>query len=138
MTGQFVKGLIVVVIGAGIVSSIDNVLRPAILSGRTQMNGLLMFLSLLGGVSVFGAARTGARSTRYGVSHCTIRWYTGPARSSISRPMSREVQAIERIFAPTGAGASSSTGRPSLFDARRMVASATLVRSMSVAPLTPR
>jgi predicted PurR-regulated permease PerM len=54
VTGQFVKGLIVVVVGAGIVSSIDNVLRPAILSGRTQMNGLLMFLSLLGGVSVFG------------------------------------------------------------------------------------
>jgi predicted PurR-regulated permease PerM len=54
VTGQFVKGLIVVVVGAGIVSSIDNLLRPAILSGRTQMNGLLMFLSLLGGVSAFG------------------------------------------------------------------------------------
>ncbi len=54
MTGQLVKGVIVVVVGAGIVSSIDNVLRPAILSGRTQMNGLLMFLSLLGGVSAFG------------------------------------------------------------------------------------
>ena len=54
VTGQLVKGIIVVVVGAGIVSSIDNVLRPAILSGRTQMNGLLMFLSLLGGVSAFG------------------------------------------------------------------------------------
>jgi predicted PurR-regulated permease PerM len=53
-TGQLVKGIIVVVVGAGIVSSIDNVLRPAILSGRTQMNGLLMFLSLLGGASAFG------------------------------------------------------------------------------------
>jgi predicted PurR-regulated permease PerM len=54
VTGQFVKGLIVVVVGAGIVSTIDNVLRPAILSGRTQMNGLLMFLSLIGGVTAFG------------------------------------------------------------------------------------
>jgi predicted PurR-regulated permease PerM len=53
-TGQFVKGFIVVVVGAGIVSTIDNVLRPAILSGRTQMNGLLMFLSLIGGVTAFG------------------------------------------------------------------------------------
>ena len=35
-------------------ASIDNVLRPAILSGRAQMNGLLMFISLLGGVSLFG------------------------------------------------------------------------------------
>jgi predicted PurR-regulated permease PerM len=53
-TEQLLKGVIVIVVGAGIVSSIDNILRPAILSGRTQMNGLLMFLSLLGGVSVFG------------------------------------------------------------------------------------
>jgi predicted PurR-regulated permease PerM len=53
-TGQVVKGAILVVIGGTIVGSIDNFLRPAILSGRTQMNGLLMFMSLLGGVSVFG------------------------------------------------------------------------------------
>jgi predicted PurR-regulated permease PerM len=41
-------------LGAGVVGTIDNVLRPLILSGRTQMNGLVMFISLLGGVSVFG------------------------------------------------------------------------------------
>ena len=35
-------------------ASIDNVLRPVMLSGRAQMNGLLMFISLLGGVSLFG------------------------------------------------------------------------------------
>jgi predicted PurR-regulated permease PerM len=53
-TGQLVKGVILGVLGVTIVGSIDNFLRPAILSGRTQMNGLLMFISLLGGVSVFG------------------------------------------------------------------------------------
>ena len=53
-TGQIVKGIILVVLGGAVVGSIDNILRPAILSGRTQMNGLLMFISLLGGVSVFG------------------------------------------------------------------------------------
>ena len=42
------------VLGGVVVGSIDNILRPAILSGRAQMNGLLMFISLLGGVSVFG------------------------------------------------------------------------------------
>jgi predicted PurR-regulated permease PerM len=30
------------------------VLRPALLAGRAQMNGLLMFVSLLGGVAMFG------------------------------------------------------------------------------------
>jgi predicted PurR-regulated permease PerM len=53
-TEQFVKGVVLTVIGVVIIGSIDNVVRPAILSGRAQMNGLLMFISLLGGVSVFG------------------------------------------------------------------------------------
>ena len=53
-TGQVGKGVILVVLGATIVGTIDNLLRPAILSGRAQMNGLLMFISLLGGVSIFG------------------------------------------------------------------------------------
>jgi predicted PurR-regulated permease PerM len=53
-TGQFLKGLLLAVLGGTIVASIDNVLRPALLSGRAKMNGLLMFISLLGGVSVFG------------------------------------------------------------------------------------
>ena len=53
-TGQLVKGVVLAVLGVTIVGSIDNFLRPAILSGRAQMNGLLMFISLLGGVSVFG------------------------------------------------------------------------------------
>ena len=53
-TGQVVKGVVLAVLGATIVASIDNFLRPVILSGRAQMNGLLMFISLLGGVSVFG------------------------------------------------------------------------------------
>jgi predicted PurR-regulated permease PerM len=53
-TGQVVTGVVLAVLGGTIVASIDNVLRPAILSGRAQMNGLLMFISLLGGVSLFG------------------------------------------------------------------------------------
>ena len=53
-TGHVVKGVALAVLGGVVVGSIDNFLRPAILSGRAQMNGLLMFISLLGGVSVFG------------------------------------------------------------------------------------
>ena len=53
-TDQVMKGVVLTVLGGTIVASIDNVLRPIILSGRARMNGLLMFLSLLGGVSLFG------------------------------------------------------------------------------------
>jgi predicted PurR-regulated permease PerM len=52
-SGQLMKGVMLAVLGT-LIATIDNVLRPAILSGRAQMNGLLMFISLLGGVSVFG------------------------------------------------------------------------------------
>jgi len=53
-TGHLAKGVTLALLGAFVVASIDNVLRPAILSGRARMNGLLMFISLLGGVSAFG------------------------------------------------------------------------------------
>ena len=53
-TGSLVRGIILVGAGVGIVSAADNVLRPLLLSGRSQMNGLLLFISLLGGVFAFG------------------------------------------------------------------------------------
>jgi predicted PurR-regulated permease PerM len=53
-TEQYVKGVVLIVLGAGVIGTIDNIVRPVILSGRAQMNGLLMFISLLGGVSLFG------------------------------------------------------------------------------------
>ena len=34
--------------------SIDNILRPLILSGRTSINGLVIFFGLLGGAAAFG------------------------------------------------------------------------------------
>jgi len=51
-TGRLGAGIVLAVLGATVVSSIDNFLRPAILSGRTEMSGLLMFISLLGGGSI--------------------------------------------------------------------------------------
>jgi len=53
--GAVGRGLIVAALGFGIVSAVDNVLRPMLLSGHTAMNGLLVFVSLLGGMAVFGA-----------------------------------------------------------------------------------
>jgi len=52
--GDFVRALILVVLGLAVVSMADNVVRPMLLSGRAHMNGLVIFVSLLGGLSVFG------------------------------------------------------------------------------------
>jgi predicted PurR-regulated permease PerM len=54
LTGEVGRGVALLIIGAGGISMIDNFLRPMLLAGRTQMNGLLVFISLLGGMGAFG------------------------------------------------------------------------------------
>ena len=53
-TGDIVRGVILVAVGVGVIGMADNVLRPLLLSGRTTMHGLLVFVSLLGGMAAFG------------------------------------------------------------------------------------
>jgi predicted PurR-regulated permease PerM len=52
--GAIARALILGGLGFGIVSMADNVVRPMLLSGRAHMNGLVIFVSLLGGLNVFG------------------------------------------------------------------------------------
>lgn len=54
LEGSVGRAALVAGLGVGIVSAVDNVLRPLLMSGGTSMNGLLILISLLGGVSVFG------------------------------------------------------------------------------------
>jgi predicted PurR-regulated permease PerM len=54
LSGSVTKALVLLGLGAGVVSMVDNVVRPLLLSGRVQMNGLVIFVSLLGGLNVFG------------------------------------------------------------------------------------
>ena len=54
LTGEIGRGIALLAIGAGGISLIDNFLRPTLLAGRTRMNGLLVFISLLGGIAAFG------------------------------------------------------------------------------------
>jgi predicted PurR-regulated permease PerM len=54
LTGHIIRGIILVGIGVGIIGLVDNFLRPLLLSGRSQLNALLVFISLLGGIAVFG------------------------------------------------------------------------------------
>jgi predicted PurR-regulated permease PerM len=54
ITGHLTAGLILAGVGAGVVGLVDNFLRPALLAGRAELNGLLIFVGLLGGVTVFG------------------------------------------------------------------------------------
>ncbi len=52
--GQWGHALVLLAICAGLTSAVDSVLRPVLLSGRAQLNGLMVFISVVGGVAVFG------------------------------------------------------------------------------------
>ncbi len=54
LSGNADRGILLLAIGGLVVSSIDNVLKPAIIRGRTDMHPLLVFLSVLGGLEAFG------------------------------------------------------------------------------------
>lgn len=53
VSGSVVKGVVLLGIGA-LIGNVDNLVRPMLLSGESQLNGVLVFISLLGGVSAFG------------------------------------------------------------------------------------
>ena len=54
LTGSPIKGVLLIVIGTVVVSQIDSILRPLLVSGKTGMHTMLLFVSIMGGVSMFG------------------------------------------------------------------------------------
>jgi predicted PurR-regulated permease PerM len=52
--GHWGKAVLVAGICGGIAGLADNLLRPLLLRGRTKLNDLLIFISILGGLDVFG------------------------------------------------------------------------------------
>jgi predicted PurR-regulated permease PerM len=52
--GHVWRGILLAIICGGEALVMDNFIRPWMISGRTHMNGLMVFISVLGGISVFG------------------------------------------------------------------------------------
>lgn len=52
--GHWIRGVILLLCGFGIIGMLDNILRPMLLRGKTPVNGGLTLLSVLGGVAAFG------------------------------------------------------------------------------------
>jgi len=53
-TGHAGRAILLIGICGGLGATIDNILRPLLLGGRASLNGLLVFISVLGGIEVFG------------------------------------------------------------------------------------
>jgi predicted PurR-regulated permease PerM len=54
LTGHWTKALLLVLWGALVISSIDNLLRPRFMRQYTKLHELFVFFSVLGGITVFG------------------------------------------------------------------------------------
>lgn len=54
LQGQTASFFIVLAGGAGLISAIDNFIKPLIIEGKTKIHPLLIFFSLLGGITLFG------------------------------------------------------------------------------------
>lgn len=53
--GEVARGVALLAVGALIISTVDNVLRSILVGNRAQLHPLVVFLSVLGGLFVFGA-----------------------------------------------------------------------------------
>lgn len=53
-SGHWGKAIVVMAICGGVAGIADNIVRPLLLRNRTQLNELLLFIGVLGGLSVFG------------------------------------------------------------------------------------
>ncbi len=54
LIGQVWQGAFLLGIGMGVISVIDNILRPKLVGKDTQMHPLMIFFATLGGISLFG------------------------------------------------------------------------------------
>ncbi|MFZ1655113.1 MAG: AI-2E family transporter [Candidatus Moraniibacteriota bacterium] len=54
LLGQVWQGAFILVVGSGVISLIDNILRPKLVGKDTQMHPLMVFFATLGGISLFG------------------------------------------------------------------------------------
>ena len=54
ITHAYMKGIILILFGTLVISMSDNILRPIIIGGRVKLPTLMLFLSIMGGLSYFG------------------------------------------------------------------------------------
>jgi predicted PurR-regulated permease PerM len=54
LSGSTGRGITLLVLGFVLVSGVDNVMRPIMIADRSQLHGLLVFISVLGGIGAFG------------------------------------------------------------------------------------
>jgi predicted PurR-regulated permease PerM len=101
LSGSLVKGIVLAAVGVLILGNVDNVVRPLLLSGKAQMNTLVLIISLMGGVSAFGF----------------IGIVLGPLVAALLTALVESYHAEPAVAAAVEAGAGPAADPPSLPDA---------------------
>jgi predicted PurR-regulated permease PerM len=76
LNGNWGKAVLVVIICGGVAGLADNLVRPLLLRNRTRLNDLLLFISILGGLQVFGLLGLVAGPTIVAAALGVFRVYT--------------------------------------------------------------
>jgi predicted PurR-regulated permease PerM len=79
-------GVFLIAWGFFVVSSVDNVLRPYLISRGSKLPLLLVFLGVLGGLLAFGFLGIFLGPTLLGLGYVLFQEWTGPPRSVTSEP----------------------------------------------------
>jgi predicted PurR-regulated permease PerM len=54
VVGEYLKGILLLLIGVFVIGMADSFLRPFLISSKTRIHPLLLFFAVLGGIQVFG------------------------------------------------------------------------------------
>lgn len=54
ISGSYIKGILIIAIGSLVISQVDNIVRPFLISGKTSIHPLMLFFTIMGGIYLFG------------------------------------------------------------------------------------
>lgn len=84
-TGQFVRGLILAAAGILVIGLVDNFLTPQVMRSRIRIHPMLILLSMLGGLSLFGPMGIFFGPIALSVTMAMVDIYKKEFRSSVQR-----------------------------------------------------
>jgi predicted PurR-regulated permease PerM len=97
LTGPIWKGIVLIVLGAGLVGLMDNVLQPWLIGAKAELPMLLLFFVTIGGIAYFGFIGLFLGPIILGILLAAFQIYRDEFQSEQSR-----VVAVETRCAPDG------------------------------------
>jgi len=94
--GHVGRGIFLIIVCVVIVSAVDNVIRPWLISGRAEMGGLVIFISVLGGIGVFGMLGVVLGPIVVAMAASLLDVYVpgSPGRNNASKPGGKKKNAV--------------------------------------------